>query len=50
MLKIDYSKTPRQYSQCHKTVFYSATIQWIKMRDAIWRRFMTSSFPSTISP
>ena len=32
-----------------KNVFYSATIHWAEMRDAILRRFMTSSFPSTMS-
>ena len=30
-------------------MFYSATIHWAEMREAILRRFMTPSFPSTMS-
>ena len=42
------SNTPRLYSQWWKILFHSATTHWLEMCDAIWRRFMTSSFPSTI--
>ena len=46
-----YSNTPRlQVYSVVKILFYSATIHWAEMCAAIWRHFMTSSFPSTMSP